>query len=51
METIKNKASYLFKYLFTRKEKISYVGLMRSYDNKKRVSLQILSMETGIDIY
>jgi len=50
METIKNKASYLFKYLFTRKEKISYVSLMRSYDNKKRVSLQILSMETGIEI-
>ena len=50
METIKNKASYLFKYLFTRKEKISYVGLMRSYDNEKQVSLQTLSIETGISI-
>ena len=50
METIKKNVSKFFKYLFTRKEEVSYVELMRSYDNEKQVSLQTLSIETGISI-
>ena len=50
METIKKNVSKFFKYLFTRKEEESYVELLRSYDNKKQVSLQTLSIETGISI-
>lgn len=46
METIQKGVSYL-KYLFSTQDMVS---LLRSYDTKKRVSLHILSMETGITI-
>ena len=47
METIKKNVSYFFKYLFLKQDVIT---LMRSYDNKKQVSLHILSMETDLTV-